>query len=289
MAVTTREVLLAQLGRRGATRALSEGVWHRVLRGAYTDQSPPFDLEIRARAALLLLPADAYVADRCLLWLHGIDVLPTQPRLEVVVPRDRVVPRRAGIAARQASLPPDDRRLVRGVRCLRLARGVADLLRMLPLVEAVVVADAAQHAGAVTADHLRAELLRHARLAGIRQARQAVELSSPLAESPPESRLRVALVLAGLSPVPQYNVHDPGGRWLARLDLAFPSAKVAVEYDGRAVHERPDVFTRDRQRQNALVRAGWIVLRYTAEDLRLRQSYVVAEVAAAVAAAQLAA
>ena len=101
----------------------------------------------------------------------------------------------------------------------------------------------------------------------MRGAYRAPELSDPAAESPPESRVRLILVSAGLQPVPQYDVRDAAGSWLARVDLAFPASRVALEYDGRAVHERADVFTRDRQRQNALVRAGWVVLRFTAADL----------------------
>lgn len=120
---------------------------------------------------------------------------------------------------------------------------------------------------------------------GVRQAYRALDLSSPLAESPPESRLRLQLVLAGLEPIPQYAVYDAGGRFLARVDLAFPAAKVAVEYDGRTVHEREDVFARDRQRQNLLVRAGWVVLRYSAADLRPAALWgIVSQIAAAVAA-----
>jgi very-short-patch-repair endonuclease len=222
------------------------------------------------------------VADRCLLWLLGVDVLPPgPPRLEVVVPRLAVVPRRDGVRAREADVPPEDRWVLppSGVRGLRPARAVADLLRLLPRAEAVVVADAVQHAGLVDGDHLRDELTAHAGLRGVRRAATALRLSDPLAESPPESRLRLLLVDAGLRPVSQHDVVGPDGRWLARVDLAFPAARVAVEYDGRAVHEREDVFARDRQRQNALVRAGWVVLRYTAGDLR-RGSLVVAEVRA---------
>ncbi len=95
--------------------------------------------------------------------------------------------------------------------------------------------------------------------------------------------MRLVLVEAGLDPAPQHEVLDRNGRFLARVDLAFPAAKVAIEYDGRTVHERPDVFTRDRQRQNALVAAGWIVLRFTAEDLR-RPGVLVAQVRAALTA-----
>lgn len=265
-----RELIQACGGRRGATTALRNGDWHRVLRGAYVPAGVPLDLPVRCLAAKRLLPQHARVADRCLLWLLGVDVLPPGPPvLEVVVPRGAVVPQRAEVRARTADVPVRDKVLVGpdALRCLRPVRAAADLLRRLPFAEAVVVADAVQHAGLADAAALHEELVHHAGLRGVRQAHQALRLSDPRAESPPESRLRLAFVQAGLRPVPQYDVvHN--GRWIARVDLAFPELTLAIEYDGRAVHEREDVFVRDRQRQNDLVRAGWTVLRFTAADLR---------------------
>ena len=281
--VLLRSELLTSVGSRAALdEALERGAWRRVLRGTYARANETDGLELRCAAAQRLLPPLSWVADRCLLWLLGVDVLPPgPPRLEVVVPRLAVVPRRGGVLARQADVPLADRWLLRpsGLRCLRPARAAADLLRLLPRAEAVVVADAVQRAGLVDAQDLRTELAAHAGLRGVRRAGAALSLSDPLVESPPESRLRLVLVDAGLRPVCQHDVVGPDGRWLARVDLAFPVARVAVEYHGRAVHEREDVFTRDRQRQNALVRAGWTVLRYTAADLR-QPSLIVAELRA---------
>jgi very-short-patch-repair endonuclease len=51
-----------------------------------------------------------------------------------------------------------------------------------------------------------------------------------------------------------------------------------IEVDGRAHHTTPDRFERDRERQNALVAAGWTVLRFTWRDLTTRPSAVVATV-----------
>ena len=280
------EFLLAVGGRRAAARALAVGTWQRVFRGAYVPGGQELDLTVWCQAAQRLLPAHALVADRCLLALLGVDVLPPGPRmLEVVVPRDAVVPRRTDVRARIAAVPGEDATVLgsSGLRCLRTVRAVADLLRVLPLAEAVVVGDAGWHAGLCDDRALREELVRHAGLRGVRRAVRAVELSDPRAESPPESRLRVQLVLAGLHPVPQFEVWE-GGRFLARVDLAFPDRKIAVEYDGRAVHERADVFARDRQRQNELVRAGWTILRFTAVDLRFGAAAAVAQVLATFAA-----
>jgi very-short-patch-repair endonuclease len=101
---------------------------------------------------------------------------------------------------------------------------------------------------------------------GARRARQATTLADPRAESPPESRLRVLLTLAGLPAVPQYAVRDEAGTFVARVDPAFPDRRIAVEYDG-LWHAEPGQFGRDRRRIDPLVAAGWIVLHVRAADL----------------------
>lgn len=286
--LVTREELLAQLGSRHALdAALAGGRWQRVLRGTYVPGGTELTMAVRAQAARRLLPENALLADRCLLAFLGVDVLPPgSPTLEVVLPRGAVVPQRHGVHARLAMVRDVDRWTLTpsALPSLRPARAVADLLRLLPLVDAVAVADATIRAELVHLDALLTELAGHAGWRGVRAAHRALGLSDPRAESPPESRLRVLLTLAGLPPEPQYVVRDRAGRFLARVDLAFPTRRLAIEYDGRVVHDRADVFTRDRQRQNALVRAGWVVLRFTAADLR-NPAFIVAQVRAVLAAA----
>ena len=58
--------------------------------------------------------------------------------------------------------------------------------------------------------------------------------------------MRVALVLAGLAPVPQYEVRV-GHAVIARVDLAFPEARVAIEYEG-GYHFEGDQIVRDDAR-----------------------------------------
>lgn len=51
------------------------------------------------------------------------------------------------------------------------------------------------------------------------------------------------------------------------IDIAFPAARLAVEIDGRLHESLEDLFQSDR-RQNALVLAGWRVVRFTWEMVR---------------------
>jgi very-short-patch-repair endonuclease len=97
--------------------------------------------------------------------------------------------------------------------------------------------------------------------------------------------VRVALVLAGLAPVPQYEVRR-GNDFLGRVDLALPELKIAIEYEG-AYHFEETQIVRDDARYARLREAGWTVIRVSAADLRDLDG-VVARVLAAVRAAQMA-
>jgi len=65
------------------------------------------------------------------------------------------------------------------------------------------------------------------------------------------------------------------GRFVARVDAAFPARKLAIEVDGFAHHSSPEAFQRDRTRQNQLVSLGWTVLRFTWDDVVRRPTQVV--------------
>jgi very-short-patch-repair endonuclease len=91
-----------------------------------------------------------------------------------------------------------------------------------------------------------------------------------------ERRLHRLLRRAGISGwQPNYAVWVDGDL-VAVVDVAFPSARIAVEVDGMAYHVDVDRFRRDRSRQNDLVALGWTVLRFTWADLTERPGYVIA-------------
>jgi very-short-patch-repair endonuclease len=53
---------------------------------------------------------------------------------------------------------------------------------------------------------------------------------------------------------------------LARLDLAYPEAKLGIEYDG-AGHLDPRRTLRDRDRDTVLAGYGWETRRFGSDDL----------------------
>jgi hypothetical protein len=145
------------------------------------------------------------------------------------------------------------------------------------LVAAVVAADAMLHASLFRPDELNDYVAAHPRWKGVPNARRALELADRNAESPQETRLRLALVLAGL-PKPGVNkaVLDERGLPVAWAELLYEEVKIVIEYDGE-VHLPRKRRTRDGRRERRLEDLGYIVLRYTADDLA-QPERIVAEV-----------
>lgn len=48
-----------------------------------------------------------------------------------------------------------------------------------------------------------------------------------------------------------------------RVDLAYPAVGLAIELDGWEFHHTRSAFDQDRSRANALVAAGWTLVRFT--------------------------
>nr|BFF10285.1 hypothetical protein GCM10025699_15880 [Microbacterium flavescens] len=116
----------------------------------------------------------------------------------------------------------------------------------------------------------REELVRVAEVARRRGAvalREAAEFARAGSESPKESELRL-LVVRGGSPEPElnWNLTDASSALVARLDLAYPQYRVAVEYDGRH-HAEASQFSRDADRWAAIADHDWILIRAVAHDL----------------------
>ncbi|WP_214368157.1 hypothetical protein [Pseudonocardia sp. H11422] len=144
-----------------------------------------------------------------------------------------------------------------------------DLARRLDVVEAVVAVDAlARRGGFAPADLL----VRRAEEPGARGCRRldgVTALADARAESPMETRLRLLLVLAGLPlPMVQYRLLDEHGFDVARFDLAYPDALLAIEYDGDG-HRTRALSNDDRWRDTTTGDHGWHTMRFGYDDIAL--------------------
>jgi very-short-patch-repair endonuclease len=161
-------------------------------------------------------------------------------------------------------------------------RTALDLIRRGPLDDAVVVLDRLVRAEVAELPSVRVAAGLLPRCRGSRQPREAAALADGLAESPQETRLRLLIRRSGLpAPVAQHAVTSDG-RFVARVDFGYPEQRLAIEYEGVWHGERQQV-SRDRDRLNRLLAAGWRVLFVTAGDL-WRPDRLIARIAAALAA-----
>ena len=180
-------------------------------------------------------------------WLHRLDADPLHP-IELTATGLRSRP---GVVVREIHLDETDVLTVRGLRATTILRTFADLRKRLPRIELLVLADQALRLGLGRFD----------------------EHAEP-AESPMETRLRWLLLDAGLpKPEVQTNLHDASGRFVGRADLYYPTAKLAIEYDGSNHRDR---LIEDDRRQNLILRAGYRLLRFTAADVLQHPATVVA-------------
>jgi very-short-patch-repair endonuclease len=248
--------------------------WTRTGRGQYAWAGLPQDARLKLLAVSLRMPTTYAFSGLTAAWILGLDTSLSEP-VEVTIARNVPVRARAGVKLRRAGLPESDVIARHGLRTTSAMRTICDLGSRPDLVEAVVAVDIALHAGLVKLPELVNHVATHAGAKGIKRLRRAVRLAEPRSESPMETRLRIELIRGRLPrPSVQTELCDSKGTFVARVDLYYPDRRLAIEYDGANHKDRLDA---DLRRQNALLNAGYHVLRFTASDLRMPRS-VVAEV-----------
>lgn len=238
----------------------------RLCQDVYTAGSRRVTHELRCRAVALALPAGAVITGRSAATVRGVRLCWPENDVQALVPPEMRLGHRRGLNVRRTGIGSDDWQPWADGRLATPMRLALDLLLGRPLPEAVADLDAVLRAGLVERTAVAAMVARRSDK-GIVIARRAVELSNPLAESLPESVLRVHLELAGMTPVPQYWIEDRAGR-IARVDLAFPENMVAVEYDGDWRDGETWALNHDRDRLNRIHAIGWDTVFVTAPLLR---------------------
>jgi len=158
----------------------------------------------------------------------------------------------------RAEVDPDDRVERDGVWVTGILQTLLDLCRSRPIAEAVVAVDSALRQGRVSVEELTGALRDLPAGRGRDRVARALLLIDPQSGSVLETLCRVLLHQAGLAPdETQLVVRDAQGRWIGRVDFAWPTARLIVEADGFAFHTDRKSLRADRRRGNALVLEGW--------------------------------
>jgi hypothetical protein len=249
------------------TKQLRSSAWRRLRQDVYADAALIVDHRLLTSAVGLVLPQGAGFCGLSAAVLWGVPEVasPLDP-VEVVLPEGRRWHPGDGVRVRRSSEPVRLEQVGRW-RCTGRLNTAVELIRRGSEDDAVVLLDRLLVAGMVQLEDVRDAVARLSRGRGSGQARRVAALAVAFAESPQETRLRLVLVRAGLpTPVAQFRVFDDEG-FVARVDLAYPDLRIAIEYDG-LWHAERRAFLDDRRRLNRLVAAGWTVVHVTVEDLR---------------------
>ena len=260
-----------QLGELGISKwqlhqLVRAGFLRRILNEVYVRADEPDTIDLRARAASLVLPPHAVMVDRTAAWLWGVDTLSpvdvsAVPPLETFVLRGHTRVRRDEAFGGERDLRITEIVEIRGILVTAILRTALDLACCLSRYEALATLDAFARTHGLTSHQMKVELVRRYRgRRGVVQARELVQLVNPAVESTGESFTLLAIHDEGLpAPQPQCWVYD-GAVPVYRLDLAYERLKICIEYDGEEFHGSEEQREHDRRRRTWLREHGWWVI-----------------------------
>lgn len=248
-----------------------------VSRGLYRPTQWNFDLPSAARSLSAVTPG-AWISHVTAARLHGLFLPPwlaDSNELHLSKPRKLPSVRRKGIVGHTVAVFDGDVEEVNGTRISTRSRTWFDLAALLPLYDLVCIGDQLirrprpEFEGRTdpytTLEELSAMIDRHRNRQGVVRARQALDLMRVGSDSAQESRLRLAMLDAGL-PEPELQVKlrisDP---FSPASDLGFRARRLAIQYDGGHHLEEEQVLS-DMRRDKAFRSAGWTVLVFGKED-----------------------
>lgn len=155
-----------------------------------------------------------------------------------------------------------------GRRVISPERLFLELAAAVPRINLIIAGDHMLRRQLSTRERLNGFLRDCHRRRGVRKARLAMPHLEPRTDSPPETRLRMLIVDAGLPrPVANQDVFNDWGQWLARPDLSYPAVKIAIEYEGLHHQQDHGQYSRDIERDGRMIDDGWVVIRVNKDGL----------------------
>lgn len=220
--------------------------------------------------------------------------------VDLTVPPKCARPRGTGVCGHQQKLPLSHVATHLGIRLTTMVRTWFDMCAVYEDEDCVVIADHllriprlafdGRSEPYATVEELRQMIEESGGRRGLARAKRGLELARVGADSPPETRLRLALGGAGL-PEPVLNTtidvrdrvvpasdnddgHGTGavysngrGRTQHTPDMQWPAFHVTAEYDGKP-HRDKDQMEKDIDRAEFIRRIGWREVRVSSADAK---------------------
>ena len=258
---------------------LRTGRWSRLRKGVYVvaDRLAPADSRERhlidCVAVLLSLGPGPVLSHASAARLHGM-TLPRRQSAEVRLTAADQWRRGRGYRVAQATMTAAETEPWLQFRAMSVARTLVDCAREWSLTDGVIAVDAALNEKKVTRAELVESVLSGSHRVGIAQAARVLGLSDGRAESPLETRGRLAILASGLPrPELQVEIHDAAG-FVGRVDAWYEDAAVAIEFDGQVKYTDPryvsspgKVLWEEKRREDAMRALGVRFVRVVNDDL----------------------
>jgi hypothetical protein len=266
-------------------RRLRGGLLLRLQPGVYAVPASPSSFDQRVVGAWLAAGVGAAVSHRSAARRWGLRGA-VSGRVEITVPNPRR-PQLVGAAVHRSHfLGVVDVAVHEGITLTRPERTLIDMAGVVPPEVAVGMVESAIHLGLTTPAHIWRYLSRYGGKGhrGSGRIRSILEARGPVAR-PTESGLEDlalrTLYKAGAPPPVRQHVIRVPGRPTVRIDLAYPSARLAIEVDSACWHSDSESYRRDRTKWNLLSALGWTLFVLTDFDLHERPDVVAADIVAA--------
>ncbi len=284
-AVWLRSELLAEGHTDHELRALvRSGALHRVRHGSYVDGdlwrrlSNADRHRVLVRAVLRRAHPSTVITHVSAAVERGTPVWGV-PLDEVHVTRSDGRPgrREAGVVHHAGVLPAEHVTTVNGVKVSSAARCAVEVASLTTIEPALVTVNSMLNQGQVTLAELETMVDELKHWPATISTTLLLRLCDGRLESVGETRTAHLCWSQHLPrPVPQLEIFDEQGRFVARVDFAWPELGVFLEFDGRQKYEQfrrrgeslEDFLLREKRREELVCQiTGWVCIRITWRDL----------------------
>lgn len=271
-AFTTSQAILEGLTKRQIAYRLRVGTLRRVAGVALRHRQDQVSPAMLAFAAHLTWP-DTVLAGPTVAILHGV---PLNHQDAHVISQFRRKPQ-LHLVPHEFIIRPWEQDSWRGIPATTPTRSLLDALVILPKAEAQALFVWAHTHDQIGPADFDAHLAQFPGRWGNNRLRQFLADATAGVMSPAERLAHEIFAKANLTGwKSDVTIRDADGI-IARVDILFGTERIVVEIDGRQFHGS-DRFQSDRTRDNRLQNAGYIVLRFTWQDLTQRPAEMVRQI-----------
>ena len=288
---TLDDALACGLTGHDVRRMLDQGWWRVLHPRVYAAQSTPLTAAVREAAGLAHVGRQACLSHFSAAQRQRLDVAdPVPGRVCLTVPAAVTAPTRPGLDVVRTRRPPRVE-VLGGLPCTVVPRTIVDLAARLDRISlAALLADAVR-TRRTTVERVVAMAADFGGRPGLADLRRVCDEFDPLFESELEREAmpHLSAAVPGEDWQQQVEIPDAEGRFVGRVDFLLARLRLVVEVDGFAHHSSPAARSGDARRDRRLAALGYVVVRFTTDDIRRHPERVRAELASVVARLEAAA